>query len=419
MNKRWGIVGLIFTGILISYIDRTNLSIANTAIMQTFGLSPAAMGTLLSAFFWTYAIFQLPSGFVVDRFGVRGTYAAAFFIWSIASASMALSRGYGDFLALRLVLGFAETVGPLASLTYIRRHFAGPEQGLPTSIYIAGQTFGPAVGALLGSALLVHFGWRFMFGATGLVALLWVPIWLYALPSKDSKLPAAAKHGNKKLNIRWGPVVGDLGFWAMSACVFFLSYYWYFVLTWMPAYLSMTRGFSTMQMGAIFSAPMFLMAGVNIFAGWWADRLAKATGNVFGIRLRFACAGLIGSSAILLLNFLPGPGAVLPVLVVSICSFGIASSSFWTISQHAPPGDLVGRTIGYLNTLSQLAGVAAPLITGWSLGPQKNFTVAIALAGISTLIAAALLMLTGSKGLNRLKTNLNYLPAESGALECL
>ena len=73
MNKRWGIVALIFTGILISYIDRTNLSIANTAIMQTFGLSPAAMGTLLSAFFWAYAIFHLPSRFVVGRFGVRGT----------------------------------------------------------------------------------------------------------------------------------------------------------------------------------------------------------------------------------------------------------------------------------------------------------------------------------------------------------
>ena len=416
MSNRWFLVGLIFAGILISYVDRTNLSIASASIMRDFHLPPSSMGALLSAFFWTYAFFQLPAGFLVDRFGIRWTYASAFLIWSIASASMALSRGFGDFFSLRLLLGFAETVGPVASLAYIRSNFSGPEQGLPTSIYIAGQTFGPACAALVGSALLAAFGWRLMFAVTGLGALLWAPVWLYSFSAKpvNSALPRPAK---AKLVIPWRSVLSSSSVWTMSACVFFFSYYWYFILTWLPAYLSMARGFSTMRMGTILSIPLFAMAGVNIAAGWWADRIARRTGNVFRVRLRFACAGLLGSSAMLLLNLIPGAVSILPILVVSICSFGIASSSFWSLAQHAPPPSLVGRAIGYLNTISQLGGVAAPLITGWSLGPQRNFTLGIALAGFAPLVSLVLLLLTGSSGLDRLKLDLSCLPAESNAVE--
>ncbi len=78
MNRRWVILALVFAGILISYVDRGNLSIAATAIMRDFRISPGSMGVLLSAFFWTYAAFQIPAGHVVDRFGIRRVYAAGF-----------------------------------------------------------------------------------------------------------------------------------------------------------------------------------------------------------------------------------------------------------------------------------------------------------------------------------------------------
>src|SRR5581483_5110585 len=125
----------------------------------------------------TYAAFQLPAGLLVDRCGVRWTYALAFSVWSLASAATALSSLWEHILLLRIVLGMAEAVAPLASLSVIRRYFTGADQGLPVSVYIAGQTIGPACGALLGSMLLADFGWRMMFATTGLGALLWVPFW--------------------------------------------------------------------------------------------------------------------------------------------------------------------------------------------------------------------------------------------------
>lgn len=409
-SGRWVLLALIFAGILISYVDRGNLSIAAAAIMRDFRLPPESMGVLLSAFFWTYGAFQIPAGFLVDRLGIRRTYAAAFLIWSVASAGMALSRGAGDIFSARLVLGLAETVGPVASLAFIRQHFSGPEQGLPLSVYVAGQTFGPACGALVGSALLAEFGWRAMFAAIGLVALLWVPAWLYWTPRRTQApmRTSAAPKGR----VPWRAIFSSPAVWAMSGCVLFFSYYWYFVLTWMPTYLTVARGFSTIGMGEILSVPLFSMAGVNIAAGWLADKLAARTGNVFRVRLWFAAAGLFGAGLVLILNVLHGRAAVLPVLVVSICSFGVASSNYWAIVQFVPPVSLVGRTVGYLNTLSQIGGIAAPLVTGWSLGPHKNFEVAILLAGVSPWIACLLLLIAGPGGLAKLKEGLSNTWAE-------
>jgi MFS family permease len=412
MNRRWTVLGLIFFGILISYVDRGNLSIAAASIMRDFRLAPSSMGLLLSAFFWTYALFQIPAGFMVDRFGIRSTYAAAFLIWSAASAGMALSHSSTDIFSLRLVLGLAETVGPVASLAFIRQNFSGGEQGFPVSLYVSGQTLGPACGALLGSILLASFGWRVMFAVTGLVALLWVPVWLYFAPRKQ-KTPPETRRQRGLAGPTWTVTLSSRAFWAMCACVFFFSYYWYFVLTWMPAYLTMSRGFSTLGMGRTLSVPLFTMAVTNLITGWAADWLVKRTGAVFRVRIWFAGAGLAGAAAILLLEVLPARAAVLPILIVSICSFGVASANYWAIVQYAPPAAMVGRTVGFLNTLSQIGGVAAPLVTGWSLGPQKNFGFAIFLAGVSPLISCLLLFLASPRGLEKLKEKLSDAPVKA------
>ena len=120
MSRRRIVLALVFFGILISYVDRGNLSIAAPFLMSEFRLTPQSMGVLLSAFFWTYGIFQIPTGLLLDRFGIRWTYAVAFLVWSLSSAAIALSHGFGGVLSLRLLLGMAETVGPLARLIFIR-----------------------------------------------------------------------------------------------------------------------------------------------------------------------------------------------------------------------------------------------------------------------------------------------------------
>jgi MFS transporter, ACS family, D-galactonate transporter len=407
MTRRWIVLGLIFIGILVSYIDRGNLSIAAVAIMRDFRLPPSSMGVLLSSFFWTYAFFQIPAGLAVDRFGIRSTYAAAVLVWSLASAAIALTTGSAGMLSLRMLLGLAESVAPLASLAFIRHNFSGREHGLPVSVYISGQTLGPAVGTLLGSVLLVDFGWRIMFAVTGLSALLWIPFWLYFAPRGGTRQAASPVVPPESPRFSWPDVLSNRAFWALSACSILLAYYWYFILTWMPSYLIIARGFSTLGMGRILSTPLFIMAAINLGAGWIADRLVARTGSVFRVRVWFVIVGLLGAASILLLEVVPGRAPVLPLLTVSICSFGIANSSYWAISQHTPPPGMVGRTIGYLNTVSQIGGILAPLITGWTLGPHKHFEVALLLAGCCPLLGSLLLWLASPNGLDKLKACLS------------
>ncbi len=410
MNRRWVVLSLVFFAILINYIDRGNLSIAAPSIMRDFRIEPATMGVLLSAFFWTYALFQIPAGALVDRFGIRRTYAAGFLVWSIASASIALCRGTTGVIGMRMALGLAESIGPLASIAFIQNNFAGEDQGLPTSIYIAGQNIGPAVGALVGALLLNRFGWRLMFAITGLGALIWLPFWLAAAPSgKNRGTPQFEKADDNFAAPRrwtWSMLLASRTFWAMSLAILLASYYWYFVLTWIPSYLILSRGYSTLGMGRVLSTALFTMAAVNVVAGSAADKLAVRVG-VFRARLWFAVLGYFGTAAILLLLVTPDRSWTLPVLTFSMCATGIGNSSYWTISQHVPPKSLIGRTIGLLNTASVLAGAAAPALTGWMLGPQRQFGPAILVAGMCPVLAAMCLLAAGTQGLERMKAFLS------------
>ena len=405
-RRRWILLGLVFVAIMISYVDRGNLSIAAPDMMKDFQIDPEKMGVLLSAFFWTYGAFQIPAGMLVDKFGIRWSYTLSFLVWSLASAAIALSRGPGDVIGMRVALGVAESVGPLASIAFIRSSFSGKDQGLPTSIYIAGQNIGPALGVLLGSILINQFGWRMMFAITGLGALIWVPCWLFAAPPDKNR---AERQAAKKLQEAapprpwtWGMLLRNGTFWAMAGATLLASYYWYFVLTWVPSYLVMARGFSMLGMGKVLSTALLIMAGINVVAGKAADRLAAALG-VFRVRLWFAALGYIGTGALLLL-LVTGRAWSLPILTFSLCATGIGNSTYWTMVQHASPKCLVGRSVGFLNTVSVLGGVLAPIVTGWLLGPQKHFGPAILVAGVAPVLAAVCLLAVGAKGLSGVKT---------------
>jgi len=406
MNRRWVVVALIFAGILISYVDRGNLGIAAPFIMRDFRFSPAQMGTLLSAFFWTYGFFQVPMGAIVDRVGIRLVYAAAFVVWSLASASIGLSGSLAEILLLRMLLGMSESAGPIASMAFIRRNFSGAEAGLPTAIYIAGQNVGPAVGTLLGTQLIDHFGWRVMFIMTGLGALVWLPGWLALAPRNDG----ARANQEAKVSLRelpWRDVTRTRAFWMMPLCIFLSSYFWYFLLSWVPTYLKESRGFNTVEMGKVLSIPLFVMAGLNVAAGFVADRLVRQGSSMFAVRLGFCVAGYFGSGALLLLLAMPGREAVLPILLFAVCATGIGNANYWAMSQHIAPSTLVGRTVGVLNTVSQLAGASAPLITGWLLGPKLQFDIALTIAGLCPVVAAVCLLYTGAPGLERIRLKLS------------
>jgi MFS transporter, ACS family, D-galactonate transporter len=385
---RWGIVFLLFLGVLINYVDRGNLSIAAVPLMRDFHRTPAAMGTLLSAFFWSYALLQIPAGYLVDRVGLKWSYGSAFLVWSLASASMGMAGTFAELYGLRVVLGIAESVAAPASLAYIKRNFSEEEQGLPTGFFTSGMILGPAVGALIGGVLVGHFGWRVLFLLTGLGGCVWLIPWFrYAPREKPTRPEPEAKH--VQFPLTWKEIVHLPLLWAITIGAFFYSYYWYFCLTWLPAYLVMARDLSFVKMGAYTAMPLVAMAIVSPICGHLADRLISWRLRALQVRKAFVCLGFMGGSSIVLVPGVKSPPAVLAVLVLSLGGIGLASGNFWALTETVSPHAVVGRVVGYQNTIANLAGILAPLLTGWMVTDTKNFTLSIWVAGGSLWIAAA------------------------------
>src|SRR3989454_11917168 len=182
-SARWGIVVLLLLSVCINYIDRGSLSVAAPVIAKEFSLSDERLGYLLSAFFWSYTVFQLVVGWLGDRRDVKWVYAGGFLVWSLAMASTGLATSFAGLLAARLWLGIGESVF-LPSVSKIVVGLFPPERrGLPNALVDVGTKVGPALSIYLGGMLLQDYGWRILFIGAGLGSLLWLIPWTWLMPA--------------------------------------------------------------------------------------------------------------------------------------------------------------------------------------------------------------------------------------------
>jgi sugar phosphate permease len=196
-------------------------------------------------------------------------------------------------------------------------------------------------------------------------------------------------------------------FWAMTISVFLYSYFWFFLLTWIPTYLVMARGMSHVKMGIALGTPLVCMSVVSLAAGALSDLLVKRSGKTLAARKLFVCSGFCIASTLLLLLVLTSAGSIMGVFLLSLAGIGIGGGNFWALAQMTAPAEATGRVIGYLNTVAQVAGASAPLLTGWLLGPDRNFTAGIVIAGCCPALAAfAILALVTESGLIHIQSEL-------------
>jgi MFS family permease len=307
-------------------------------------------------------------------------------VWSLASAAVGLANSFWQVLLFRLILGAGQAVAQPASLTYIRRNFQVHEQGMATGIYLSGLMVGPAAGMYFGAVLMEQLGWRSMFVLTGLLPCIWVLPWFMLAPRSAGNRPMVSRGAG---SVSMKQIFAMRPVWGITIGAFFYAYYWYFVITWLPSYLRMARGFSVMDMGVFTAVPLIAMAVISPLGGRWADHWIAKTGRPLLVRKVFVCAGfMLGSSAVLLL-IVDSPAAIMAVLVISLMGLGIATANYWALTQAISPGSLIGRAIGYQNTIGNLAGIAAPIITGLLVGESRNFQSSILFACASLWVAAA------------------------------
>src|SRR6267378_102750 len=194
-RRRWGIAMLLGLGVLVNYFDRVNLSVSRDALQDAFGISAVMFGYLSSAYNWSYALLQLPSGLLLDRFGVRRVGIVSTVIWSIASFAAAISGGVGALFASRLLLGIGEAPTFPAYAKATGYWFPKNERSLATAIFDSMAKFSSAIGVPILGMLLLHFGWRWNFAATGIISLVYFALFYayYKNPSQDGRLSEAER----------------------------------------------------------------------------------------------------------------------------------------------------------------------------------------------------------------------------------
>lgn len=374
---------LLVLSVAINYFDRGSLSIAAPVLKGELGISVSRLGILLSALFWTYAAFQVVSGWLVDRFPVEWVLPAGFFIWSVAEIGTGLAKGFGGLLVLQLVLGVGESIAYPSYSKIFAEHFLEHQRGFANACIDAGAKLGPAFGILLGGLFIAHFGWRPIFLVLGLGSLIWLPFWYKWMPRSRRVLghPLEQKIGIQAILSRreaWATFIGHL-------CS---NYFWYFVLTWLPFYLVRERHFSLSEMAVIGACAYLITGAVTTLTGLISDRMIAAGATPTRARKTCMVGGMGFAPIIIAVAVVPNRPASMVFLLLACMSYGVYSSSHWATTQTLAGPNAVGKWSGLQNFVANLAGVVAPLITGVVVGKTGDFFWAFVIAGAVALVGA-------------------------------
>jgi ACS family D-galactonate transporter-like MFS transporter len=400
---RWTIIFLCFLANTINYVDRANLAVAAPFIQKELGLDAAAMGFVLSGFFWTYSVMQLPAGWIVDRIGPRISFAFAVVWWSIFTAVTAFARGLGTMMACRLMLGVGEagaypTMAKVASLWFPVR-----ERALASAIFDSGSRVGAVVSFPLVAWIIAVSNWQTSFVVTGVIGIIWAVFWvvMYRDPERHSgvrperlqqlQAERSATY-DKSTHVPWLSLFRYRTIWGMMLGFFCLNFVIYFFITWFPSYLVQARGFSLAKLGTLGMLPGLISIPGGWLGGMTSDWLYRHGWSLTRARKTCLVGGMLTSSVITGSAFVESVYAALALFAVAYAALAFTAASIWSLpGDVAPTRRHVASIGGIQNFASNLAGIVTTTFTGVMLTITKgSFIVPLVVAGAMCVIGASM-----------------------------
>ncbi|MBY0199508.1 MFS transporter [Priestia megaterium] len=402
-KARYGILMLLFIGTAINYMDRTNISVAAPEIQKYFHLNPTMLGLIFSAFAWSYAIGQIPGGWVLDRFGPKRTYGTALSLWSVFTFLQGVAHGFGFLFVMRLGMGLTESPAFPTNNKVVTSWFPQKERAFATGVYTAGEFVGLAFLTPFLFWLLSSFGWRSIFFVTGVIGLLYAFVWVkrYCDPKESKTINQAeleyiqegggltenTRQGNK---INWHQareLFKHRQFWGLYIGQFGVTSTLYFFLTWFPTYLITEKHMTILKAGFFASVP-YIAAFIGVLCGgFWSDWMLKRGKKVGIARKTPIVLGLLFSCCIILANYTSSVGLI--ILIMSIAFFGQGMSGIsWSLVSEIAPAKLVGLAGGVFNFAGNLSGIVTPLLIGFIVSATNSFSGALLVVGGFALMGA-------------------------------
>ena len=378
------IAALLALAAFFNYVDRGNLSLAAPLIQTDLSLSVSQLGILFSSFFWTYALFQIVAGWLVDRLNVNWVLALGVLLWSAATFGTAFVHGFTLLLGMRLILGIGESASYPAYSKIIARHFSEAQRGRANSLISAGQACGPAFGTLLGGLLMAQIGWRLFFLALGLATSLWLLPWLRFMPKGDQ--PASSEERLAIPGIF--KILKHRSAWGTFAGLFAYNYLSYFLITWLPYYLVNERHFSLKTMSIVSGIAFLALAVSAAVSGWISDRWIASGADVTRARKTFTGAGPLLASTIILVSVIADHRVAMAILVFVCIGMGMCSSNLWAVTQTLAGVPMAGKWTGVQNFFGNFAGIVAPALTGFVVQRTGRFFWAFVITAAMTLLGS-------------------------------
>ncbi|WP_027212630.1 MFS transporter [Burkholderia sp. WSM2232] len=376
MAHRWGVLALLALGVLIAYVDRTSISatLAHPGFIRHFALDDVDRGWINAAFFWSYGVFQIPMGWIADRYGVKWPYAISFALWCVATALMGAVTALTSLIAMRLIIGAAEAIVIPASYRWIRNNFDENQNGLAVGLLAMGNKFGPAFGAPLGAWIIVNYSWQAMFLATGLVGLMWLVPWLTMVRNDFPSKPEVIRSNISARSVTLGNILGSPVVWGGIITNFCYGYFTFYCMTWMPSYLVEQRHLSISRSGVF---TFFSFAGIAIVAavaGWVADRMIAGGRNPVLVRKAFTVTGFLGGCTVLLGAYASTVQMALFWNVLSLSLLGLVTANNLVLSRLTLiPKQTIGLVTGIQGVATSLAGGVTASLSGWLLQASGSY----------------------------------------------
>lgn len=391
-NVRWIVAVLMWAAITINYIDRTVLSAAAPYITKDFGLNEAQMGIIMSGFFWSYALLQVPAGWVADKFGQKKTLGFAVIWWSLATAVTGLATGFKSILGFRVALGVGEAGAYPSNAGIASKWFPDKERATVSGFFNSGSKFGGAIAMPLIVWLIAMFDWKMTFLIIGGLGIVWGIVWLLffkdnpedhkgvnAAELKHIREGQAKREGTDNVQpMKWYQLLKHRNIWSMCIGFFTINYNSYFFITLLPTYLVKERGMGLIEMGFVASLPLLIAMVVEVIAGWLSDRVySSGKLSLTATRKLFLIIGLLMASFIGFAAF--ADSAVLAVVLLCIAKSGttVAASQVWALPGDVAPKNMTSIVAGMKNTVSNMGGVVGPIITGFFVASKGSFVPAL------------------------------------------
>jgi MFS family permease len=366
--------------LFINYVDRGAVPTASPLIQRDLHLTNEQLGRLFSAFFWVYALIQIPVGWLAERYGAHRVLAAGLIVWASATMLTGATSSFAMLIALRMMLGLGESAGFPCVSKLLASVVPVTGLGKANGIVAFGYLIGPGVGIFAAGLLIDHFSWRGTFLIFGILSLLWLVPWWFV------KLPQLATARSDAATPTWGMVLKQKGLWGTSLGLFSSNYMWYFILSWLPGYLVTERGFSMHEMEHLGTLG-YLVNGLSaLIIGWSIDRYVARSGTAnFGYKLVMVVAHA-GAVVCMLAMAVGSQSTALAGMFAFQVLMGASSPGVYAMSQILAGPRASGRWVGIQNSIGNLSGVISPWVTGIIVDRTGHFTLAFLAAALVSVL---------------------------------